>query len=293
MGGLTPNGPRTGQWDPMPADGWPGGGGGGLALGADQARALVHTVETEIVPRLVALYRGMTHGMPPRARAERGNIGEAQVVQFTDLVLKHHEPALVIVRQLAEQGASAHELCLDLLAPSARRLGELWSADCCDFSDVTIALGRLQLMLRELAAAMVSTAPKAQQQRRALLLAVAGDQHTFGLAMVRDFFRAAGWRVSTDTPESLDTLKSLIKSEHFDVVGFSIGSERHVESLAAAVTTLRRHSRNAAVRVLVGGPLLLVRPDVAAQVGADATALDARQAILEAERQTTARDDGR
>ena len=49
----------------------------------------------------------------------------------------------------------------------------------------------------------------------------------------------------------------------------------------------------ATVRVLVGGPVLLARPDVAAQVGADATALDARQAILEAERQMAARDEGR
>jgi hypothetical protein len=63
------------------------------------------------------------------------------VVQFTELVLTHHEPALAILRSLAERGATAHELCLDLLAPAARRLGEMWNTDCCDFTDVTIALG--------------------------------------------------------------------------------------------------------------------------------------------------------
>jgi methanogenic corrinoid protein MtbC1 len=286
MGGLTPNRTRSSSWDPLPA-------GGSLALGADHAHALVHTVETEIVPRLVALYRGMTSGVPPRARAQRGTIGEAEVVQFTELVLTHHEPALTILRQLAERGATAHELCLDLLAPTARRLGEMWNTDCCDFTDVTIALGRLQLMLRELAAHMVSTPIEGVPIRRALLLAVAGDQHTFGLAMVRDFFRAAGWRVATDAPEDLDALKALVRAEAFDVVGFTVGSERHTEQLAAAVHALRKHSRNPHVTVLVGGPLLLERPDLAAQVGADATALDARQAILEAERQVAARDQGR
>jgi methanogenic corrinoid protein MtbC1 len=197
------------------------------------------------------------------------------------------------LRQLAERGATAHELCLDLLAPTARRLGEMWNTDCCDFTDVTIALGRLQLMLRELAAHMVSTPIEGVPIRRALLLAVAGDQHTFGLAMVRDFFRAAGWRVATDAPEDLDALKALVRAEAFDVVGFTVGSERHTEQLAAAVHALRKHSRNPHVTVLVGGPLLLERPDLAAQVGADATALDARQAILEAERQVAARDQGR
>lgn len=291
MGGLTPNRPRPGTWEPLSADSW--SPGGNLALGADHARALVQTVETEIVPRLVALYRGMTSGVPARARAERGAIGEIEVQQFTDLVLRHHEPALAILRQLADGGATAHELCLDLLAPAARRLGDMWDTDRCDFTDVTIALGRLQLMLRELAVRMPLAPMEGVAVRRVLLLAVNGDQHTFGLAMVRDFFRAAGWRVAADVPKGLDALKTLIKSEAFDVVGFTIGAERHIEELAAAVHTLRRHSRNPQVRVLVGGPLLLGRPEVAAQVGADATALDARQAILEAERQVTARDEGR
>jgi methanogenic corrinoid protein MtbC1 len=285
MGAVTPNRTRSTPWEPLPAD--------AVVLGAEQARALVSTVETEIVPRLVALYRGMTQGVPPRARSERGSIGETEVMQFTDLVLGHHEPALAILRRLAERGATAHELCLDLLAPAARRLGDLWTADRCHFSEVTIALGRLQLMLRELASHMEVADADQPPARRALLMAVAGDQHTFGLAMVRDFFRAAGWRVGTECPDGPDALKTLVRAESFDIVGFTIGAERHVEALAAAVHTLRRHSRNPGVRVLVGGPLLLVRPEVAAQVGADATALDARQAILEAERQVAGRDEGR
>ncbi len=285
MGAVTPNRTRSTPWEPLPAD--------AVVLGAEHARALVSTVETEIVPRLVALYRGMTQGVPPRSRSERGSIGETEVMQFTDLVLGHHEPALAILRSLAERGATTHELCLDLLAPAARRLGDLWTADRCHFSEVTIALGRLQLMLRELASHMEDVDADPASVRRALLMAVAGDQHTFGLAMVRDFFRAAGWRVGTECPEGPDALKTLVRAESFDVVGFTIGAERHVEALATAVHTLRRHSRNPGVRVLVGGPLLLVRPEVAAQVGADATALDARQAILEAERQVAGRDEGR
>jgi MerR family transcriptional regulator, light-induced transcriptional regulator len=291
MGGLTSNRSGSSTWEPLGADAWKAGGQ--LVLGADHANALVRTVETEIVPRLVALYQGMTSGVPPRARVQRGAVGEAEVVQFTDLVLRHHEPALAVLRQLAERGVTAHELCLDLLAPAARRLGEMWNADRCDFTDVTIALGRLQLMLRELAARMALIAPGGVPARRVLLLAVAGDQHTFGLAMVRDFFRAAGWRVATDAPSGTEALKALVKAELFDVVGFTVGSELHIEDLATAVHTLRRHSRNPDVRVLVGGPLLLERPDLAAQVGADATAIDARQAILEAERQVATRDEGR
>jgi methanogenic corrinoid protein MtbC1 len=287
---MTPNRTQATPWDALAADDWRPGE---ALLGVEQARALARTVETEIVPRLVALYHGMTHGASPVSRGKRALVGEAEIEQFTDLVLSHHEPALAILRRLAEQGATAHELCLDLLAPAARRLGDLWTADRCHFSEVTIALGRLQMMLRELAAHMESTASWPMPTRRVLLMAASGEQHTFGLAMVRDFFRAAGWRVAADCPEGAAALKERVRGEFFDIVGFTIGSERHVEALASAVHLLRRHSLNPAVRVLVGGPLLLARPEVAAQVGADATALDARQAILEAERQVAARDEGR
>ena len=41
-------------------------------------------------------------------------------------------------------------LFLRLLAPAARRLGELWEGDLCTFTDVTIGLSHLQQVLREL-----------------------------------------------------------------------------------------------------------------------------------------------
>jgi hypothetical protein len=38
---------------------------------------------------------------------------------------------------------------IDLLAPSARRLGQHWEDDDCDFVDVTMGLWRLQEVMRE------------------------------------------------------------------------------------------------------------------------------------------------
>ena len=59
--------------------------------------------------------------------------------------------------------------------------------------------------------------------RRVLLLPGPGEQHTFGLSMVAEFFRRSGWEVVGGTgPESLDPVRA-VRDEWFDVVGISVG----------------------------------------------------------------------
>ncbi|MGT2486179.1 B12-binding domain-containing protein [Methylobacterium oryzae CBMB20] len=56
------------------------------------------------------------------------------------------------VRALLEEGLSLDALLLDLFAPAARRLGQLWEEDEADFLDVAAALGRLQSLTRSVCA---------------------------------------------------------------------------------------------------------------------------------------------
>lgn len=69
-------------------------------------------------------------------------------------------------------------LYLDLLAPAARHLGELWCADACDFASVTLALGRLQKVMHQLSPAFEGDVQHREHGRRALLVPVPGEQHT-------------------------------------------------------------------------------------------------------------------
>lgn len=57
------------------------------------------------------------------------------------------------VESMGRKGASLETIFLNLFSPAAKYLGKLWEEDICDFADVTIALCRLQQLLRELSAA--------------------------------------------------------------------------------------------------------------------------------------------
>lgn len=265
-------------------------GGGSVDLGhldvaADHARTLLRTVETEIIPRLMLLHRQDAPITRPALPAELLELphDEEQVAAFTEQLLIGQEQALAFVRMRAEAGMPVPLICLNLLAPAARLLGEMWNQDRCDFAQVTIALSRLHAILRLLATGLPAYSDGAEGGRSAAFAPAPGEQHTLGLTMVRDFFRASGWDVSDGCSEQPDDVVALVRERRFDLVGFSIGSERHTDALRTLIGSVRKASTNRRVLVLIGGPLLLERPQLAKSLGADASADDARQAILAAE----------
>ncbi|WP_163591271.1 cobalamin-dependent protein, partial [Klebsiella pneumoniae] len=72
---------------------------------------------------------------------------------------------------------------------------------------------------------------------------------------------------------------SQVRDGWFDVVGLSLACEVLVPRMTEMIAGIRRHSRNPALRVIVGGPVFLADPGRVGQVRADATAHDARQAV--------------
>lgn len=243
---------------------------------------LVRMIEAEIIPRLVLARRATAE---PRDRGPAGtSLGSEQVNEFARLVLTHDAAvALSQVDGLRARGVPVERLYLELLAPAARRLGDLWAEDLCDFTEVTVGLGRLQQVMHELSPAFRNECAQRDHGRCILLAPVPGEQHTFGLWMVAEFFRRAGWNVWSLPLGSAQEMAALVRREWFAVVGLSAACPSRIDALAAAIRMIRRSSRNRAVGIMVGGPLVLAQPDLVPLVGADATAVDARQAILQAQ----------
>jgi methanogenic corrinoid protein MtbC1 len=243
---------------------------------------LVRTIEGEIIPRLMLAHR---EAPAARDRADgRLAPGRAEVEELVRLALAHEaDVASAFVSALRDQGVAVEALYLDLLAPAARRLGELWSADLADFAEVTVGLGRLQRVAHSLRGSLPEEDESPGGERRALLVAVPGEQHTFGLSLVAEFFRRAGWSVTSEPLGTVQDLLDLVRREWFAVVGLSVSAEARMAGLASVILGVRRVSCNRAVGVMVGGRIFNERPELVAQVGADATAPDGRQAVAQAQ----------
>jgi methanogenic corrinoid protein MtbC1 len=244
---------------------------------------LIRTIEGEIVPRLVLSRRETKPIEAVRVRDPRSP-DVADVAELVRLLL-HHEVSVAsaYVDTVRQRGATLEMICLDLLAPAARELGNRWEEDECDFMQVTVGLCRLHQLLRELSPEFSVDESERTGNRRILLATCPGDQHTFGIALVAQFLRRAGWDVWHEFLASSAEILEVCSQHWFSVVGLSVATETRIDVLTETIRAIRRASRNRGVGILVGGPILIDKPELAALVGADATAVDSQQAVARAE----------
>jgi MerR family transcriptional regulator, light-induced transcriptional regulator len=240
---------------------------------------LARLVEGEIIPRLMLVHRAER-----QEHQETATLGPDLAERFALYALSSgHESLLAIIGTLLQQRVSMESIYLDLLGPAARRLGDFWDEDRVSFADVSIALGRLQHVVRELSLHGSHDTMSGSAGRSALFAAAPGEQHTFGLVIIEEFFRRSGWRTWAELSGSTDEVMSAVQAHHFDLFGMTAGSDDRLDQIAPMVMSVRKASRNRDITVMVGGRLFVERPELVAEVGADAMATDARQAVIVAD----------
>lgn len=246
-----------------------------MSAAARRRSILTRTVKLEVIPELLARHRAA-----PRRAVVALAVNASQVAELVALTLAPLESRTSgFILEMLGQGITPDALCLDLLAPAARRLGDLWAEDECDFTQVTLGVWRLRNAMRELSHALGPATHNGTTAPRVLLVPLPGEQHSFGLTMVFDFFVRAGWNAWTGPLRTRGQLASMVRREWVDVVGFSLACDDRLDAARAEIRAVRAASRNPGLAVMVGGPPFVANPGLAASVGADGTALDGLQAV--------------
>lgn len=235
---------------------------------------LMATIESEIIPRLMLAHRtglrSTTTCADSRLPPTQSELQEfARIATCHDLSL-----ALGFVESLCRQGLSLEAVLLDLVAPTARLLGEQWQADLRSFTEVSAGLGTLQQVVHVLSP---SFAPGLPHRGLVVLVSAPGEQHTLGLYMVGEFLRRAGWGVQVAPSMSEAEILDVVVSEHVEMLGISVSNSELLEPLSALLAAVRRVSRNPNLAVMLGGALDL--RGFAAQNHASLCTTDPRDAV--------------
>jgi methanogenic corrinoid protein MtbC1 len=240
---------------------------------------LAKVVESEIIPRLMLAHSPAAPAVEDEERTEE----EAE--DFVRLVLTKESDSLVAhVGRLLQEGRSLESVYADVLMPAARRLGDFWDDDSISFTDVTIGLSRLQQVVRTLGWKIPVQQGGESGARAAYFVSTPNEQHTFGLFIIEDFFRRAGWRTWIETSNDAADVVDTVAHHWFDVFGLTAGSEFQTEAVSEMVAAVRQASRNPDVLILVGGRLFIEQPELVLMVGADATAQSGADALLIADK---------
>ncbi|MFO1090902.1 MAG: cobalamin B12-binding domain-containing protein [Hyphomicrobiales bacterium] len=241
---------------------------------------LYRTIESEIIPRLMMVQcnpNGIAHTLD---NASGVTPTDADIVAFCAAIVSNEELAGArFVGRMRARGCTIDRLFLDLLAPAARLLGDKWTTDDLSFTEVTVGLSRMQNLLRDLTADSSSSVWAEPDAPTVMFLPAPGEQHTFGIIMVEEMFRRAGYHVATPPGTNHRELIFLVRQNWYDVVGFSLSCDQLIDKLAWAIRAVRRASRNTELRIIVGGRAFAERADLVQHCGADACALDGLEAV--------------
>ncbi len=246
--------------------------------GADGAwrDLLGDVIAQDVLPRLLktrgesSAWASMAHDAP----------NAAVIAAFVELIIDDDvEQLRAVADRVILHTGGRDALLKELLTPAARLLGRMWEEDVCDFVTVTLGVHRLNQIMKETEAAAAEPAFSRSFDHHILLLPAPGEQHSFGLTMVADSFRAAGWCVRSAPAASRGQLLRLVKDEWFDVVGLSVSTERSLKGLPACIRALRTASCNPRRFVMLGGNAVNCHPERARFLGADGVAADAGAAV--------------
>lgn len=248
---------------------------GDIAISGNTVNVLAQAIQHEIIPRLMLVHRTPAECSDPHPGIAFG-MGPADVSSFVDVLLKGTEAdGISWIENARHRGGSIETIYLDLLAPAARQLGEMWEEDLCDFTDVTIALGQLHKMVHLLQDGVDRHPHPAPNGLSVLLAPSPGEQHTLGLTMVADFFQRAGWKVSVGPFAASEDPATLVKKKRYDAIGFSLGASLGLSRLKECIAAVRAAAAPSQVSIIVGGPFFMAHPEQAADVGADLVVNDA------------------
>lgn len=270
--------PGSGLSDAAGLSGWPSRGES--PPGSLPGHGLISMVESEIIPRLMLAHRSTAPA--PVTIADPANLLGPQTTEtFARMVVSREPDSLIaFVGGLLQAGVALDTIYTGLLVPAARRLGEYWDDDTASFTDVTVGLGRLQQVVRALGWKTPSHHDDARLGRSAYFALGPGEQHMFGLFIIEDFFRRAGWRTWIETTTTSADMVDTVRGHWFDVFGISISVDTHLDEVAQTIRAVRSASRNPNIFVMVGGRVFLDRPELLDRVAADATASSGGEALL-------------
>lgn len=234
---------------------------------------LENVIEVEIGPRLVLVHHDCPV-IPPERRPSA-----ADIETLARLSIGSDEAALVAHFEAVKAQEHPYATLLTfLIAPAAMHLGEMWKEDLCDFFEVTLGVGRLQMLMNRLEAPTI--APGKDMDRRALLIALPGETHMLGLRMVGKLMESVGWDVVFEEQRSAEENARTISEKWIGVVGVTVGLQSGLERAARTIAIVRHASMNRDLGVVVGGNAFVDHPELIAQVGADAGGFDAPTAVV-------------
>ena len=206
-------------------------------------------------------------------------LAEAREQYGQALVAGELSLARAVIETALSRGIERADVYLEVLVPAQTRLGELWHEGMINVAQEHLATSITIDVMDSLRQGMK---PQAGLGMRAVVTPVEGDQHWMGARMIADFLAMGGWDVDflwTGTPAK--DLAEYVRQRNVDLVALSATQAEFLPNARATAAAIRERNGSAA-KILLGGRALNRTDLDARNLGCDAVASNAFQALTKA-----------
>jgi methanogenic corrinoid protein MtbC1 len=203
---------------------------------------------------------------------------------FLDAILAaDRDKANAIIDDALASGTTVHDIYLQIFQPVLRETGRLWQQNEASVAQEHYATG----LIRQIMARMhdrIATPGRKKPLKKSVVTASVGEElHDIGIRMVADFLEMDDWDVyytGANTPVKciLDT----VRDRKADAVALSITMPSRLPEVQYLIRSLRADKATEKVKIIIGGYPFNILPDLWKQVGADAYATGADEAVTAA-----------
>ncbi len=188
--------------------------------------------------------------------------------------------ALKIAQSALNEGTDIRDLYMEVFQPAMHEIGRLW-----EVNEITVAQEHLATAITQSVMAQLYAYVFARPSIGKTLVAtcIGGELHELGIRMIADFFEIEGWDVyylGANMPQ-VDVV-NMVNEQHADLLAISVTLNNHVPHARNLIQSVRASTIGSSIKVMVGGQPINRSPDICNVIGADMTALNARDAVLKA-----------
>jgi methanogenic corrinoid protein MtbC1 len=202
------------------------------------------------------------------------------------LIAADQKQAGKVLETAGRSGTSLNDLYISVLQPVLRETGRLWQLN-------TISIAQEHFVTASVVTWMARLhdqipARKGEKGRKGVTVIAASvgpELHDVGIRMVADFFRMDGWEtyyIGANTP--VQSILEAVLDRKADLITLSTTMPRHLPDVQYLIRSLRGDPGTREVKIIVGGYPFRIVPDLWKQIGADAYAGDAEEAVVAANR---------
>lgn len=201
------------------------------------------------------------------------------------LLSGNRSAASKLVLDNVQHGTGVKDIYLHVFQPVQYEIGRLWQQDKISVAQEHYCTQATQLIMSQLYFKIVSSEKSGY---KVVAACVSGDMHEIGLRMVSDFLEMEGWDtyyLGANMPKS-----SIIKTLHEqkpDLLLLSATMAYHLQGIREIIAAKQGDAALKNIKVMVGGYPFNAAPDLWKEIGADACAKNAKEAVELANRVVT------